>query len=69
MMAYRSEAEEELGDLEENLQQLTMDILDMITNEVPMHYQCHTTGVSRHFSSLLRRVSQAITSYHEHQEY
>ena len=64
MMVYCSEAEEELGDIEENLQQLTMDILDMITNEVPMRYQCHTTGVSGRFSRLLCRVAQAITCYH-----
>ena len=65
MMVYHSEAEEELGDIEENLQQLTVGIPDMTTNEVPRHYQCHTTGVSRWFSRLLRRVAQAIACYHE----
>ena len=66
MMAYRSEAEEELGDLEEKMQQLTMDIPDMTTDEVPRHYQHHTTGVFGWFSRLLRRVAQAIVCYHEH---
>ena len=38
MMDYWSEAEEELGDLEENLQQLNVGIPDMTTDEVPKHY-------------------------------
>ena len=66
MMAYLSKAKEELRDLEENLQQLTVDILDITIDEVPRNYQRHTIGVSRWFSILLRRVSQAIACYHEH---
>ena len=68
MMVYHSEAEEELGDIEENLQQLAVDIPNMTTYEVPRHYQCHTTGVSRRFSRILRRVSQDIAYYYEHHE-
>ena len=65
-MLYRSEVDEELRDLEENLQHLTVGIPDMTTDEVPRHYQHHTTGVSEWFSRLLHRVAQDIACYHEH---
>ena len=68
MMVYRFEAKEEIIDLEENLQHLTMGIPSMTTDDVPRHYQCHTVGVSRRFSRLLHRVAQAIACYHEHHE-
>ena len=60
MILYRFEADEELKDLEENLQRLTVGIPDVTTNEVPRNYQCHTAGVFGRFSRLLRRVAQAI---------
>ena len=63
MMVYHSEAEEELGDVEEKLQCLTMGIPDVATDRVPRHYQWHTMGVSEWFSSLLHRVAQAIACY------
>ena len=65
MMLYRFEADEELGDLENNLQNFTVGIPDMTTDKVPRRYQRHTTGVSGQFSRLLRRVAQAIACYHE----
>ena len=68
MMLYHSEADEELRDLKENLQHLTVGIPDMTTDDIPRHYQCHTTCVSGWFSRLLRRVAQAIACYHEHHE-
>ena len=68
MMVYRSIAEEELEDIEENIPHLTVGILDMTTDEVPRRYQRHTTGVSGQFSRLLHRVAQAIACYHEHHE-
>ena len=68
MMLYRSEADEELRYLEENLQRLTVGILDMTTDEVPRCYQRHTAGVSGRFSRILCRVAQAIACYHEHHE-
>ena len=46
MILYRFEVDEELVYLKENLQCLTLGSLDMTTNEVPRHYQCHTAGVS-----------------------
>ena len=66
MMVYRSKADEELEYLKEKLHRWTMGIPDMTTDEVPRHYQCHTTGVSGQFSRLLYRVAQAIMCYHEH---
>ena len=63
MMVYCSEAEEELGDVEENLQHLTVGIPNVATDKVPRHYQHHTVGVSEQFSRLLHRVAQAITCY------
>ena len=68
MMVYRSKAEEDLGDLEENLQHLTVGILDVATNRVPGHYQCHTVGVSKWFSRLLRRVAQVVACYDAQKE-
>ena len=68
MVVYHSEANEELGDIEENLQHLTVGILDMTTDEVPRRYQRHTAGVSGRFSSILCRVAQSIACYHEHHE-
>ena len=68
MMAYHSEAKEELGYLEEKLQRLTMGIPDMTTDEVPRRYQRHTTGVFGWFLGILQRVAQAIACYHEHHE-
>ena len=68
MMVYHSEANEDLGDLEENLQCLTLGIPDVTTDDLPKHYQCHTIGVSGWFSKLIHRVAQAIACYHEHHE-
>ena len=38
MMLYRSKAEEELRDIEENLQHLTVGIPNMTIDEVPRRY-------------------------------
>ena len=63
MMVYRSEVEEELGYVEENLQHLTMGIPNVATDRVPGHYQHHTIGVFERFSRLVHRVAQAIACY------
>ena len=68
MMLYYYEADEELRDLKENLQHLTVGIPVMTTDEVPRRCQCHTVGVSGWSSRRLRRVAQAIACYHEHHE-
>ena len=67
-MVYHSEAKEELGDVEENLQHLTVGILDVAIDKVPKRYQHHTIGVSERFARLLRRVAQAIACYDAKQE-
>jgi hypothetical protein len=36
--------------VEQNLEGLTMNILDMAIGEIPRHYQCHTMGVSESIS-------------------
>ena len=68
MMVYHSEAEEELVDVEEKLQHLTVGIPDVATDRVPRRYQCHTVGVSEQFARLLRKVAQAIACYDAQQE-
>ena len=68
MMVYHSKAEEDLGDVEENLQCFTVGIPDIATDRVPRCYQHHTMGVSEWFSRLLHRVAQAIACYDAQQE-
>ena len=68
MMVYRSEAEQELVDVEENVQHLTVGIPDVATYKVPRHYQCHIMGISEWFVRLLHRVAHAIACYDAQQE-
>ena len=55
-----------MGDLEENLDMLTLDIPNASIDDLPMRYQRHTVGVLGHFSPLLHRVVQVVICYHEH---
>ena len=66
MVVHRSEADEELKDIEENLQHLIVGIPDVSTDYLPRHYQRHTAGVSGRFARLLHRVAQAVMCYHDH---
>ena len=54
------------GELEENLESLTLDILDADIDDLPMRYHRSTTGVPGRFSRVLRRVARAVMCYHEH---
>ena len=54
------------GELEENLERLTLDILDADIDDLSMRYQRSTVGVLGRFSRLLRRVAQVVMCYHEH---
>ena len=54
------------GELEENLERLTLDIPDVDIDDLPTRYQRSTTGVPGRFSRLLRRVARAVMCYHEH---
>ena len=53
------------GELEENLERLTLDIPDADIDDLPMRYQRSTSRVPGRFSRLLRRVAQAVMCYHE----
>ena len=55
------------GELEENLERLTLDIPDANIDDLPMRYQRSTVGVPGRLSRLLHRVkAQAMMCYHEH---
>ena len=54
------------GELEENLERLTLDILDVDIDDILTRYQISTVGVPGRFRRLLRRVAQAVMFYHEH---
>ena len=58
--------DDELMDLEENLDRLTLDILDVAIDDLPRRFQRHTAVVSGRFSFLLCRVARAIMCYPEH---
>ena len=51
--------------MEQKLEGLMADIPDMLIEEVPRRYQCHTIGVSDSLSWLLRWVARAVVCYHE----
>ena len=54
------------GELEDNLERLTLDIPDDDIDDLPTRYQRSTMGVPGRFSRLLRRVARAVMCYHEH---
>ena len=56
MVVHLSEEDEELRDIEENMQLLTVGIPNVSIDDLPRHYQCHTVGVSGQFVRLLHRV-------------
>ena len=49
------------GELEENLESLTLDIPDASIDDLPLRYQRPTVGVPGRFSRLLHRVARAVT--------
>ena len=53
-------------ELEENLERLTLDILDAAIDDLQIRYQRSTTGVLGRFSRLLCRVARAVMCYHKH---
>ena len=54
------------GELEENLERLTLDIPNASIDSLPLRYQRPTSGVLGRFSRLLRRVARVVMCYHEH---
>ena len=53
-------------ELEDNLERLTLDILDADIDDLPTRYQRSMVGVLGRFSRLLRRVAREVMCYHEH---
>jgi hypothetical protein len=51
--------------IDQNLEGLTIDVLDISIDEISRHYQCHTMGVSSSLSRLLHRVAQEFVCYCE----
>jgi hypothetical protein len=49
--------------IEKNLEGLTMNIHDVMVDELPRHYQCHTVGVSASIGRLLYKVAHAVVCY------
>ena len=52
------------GELEENLERLTLDIPDSSIDDLPLRYQRPTVGVPGRFSRMLCRVARAFIYYH-----
>ena len=57
---------ETLAQLQDQIEGLTLGILDVWIAELPMRLQCHTTGVLSRWMRLLRMIAQAVTCYHQH---
>ena len=57
---------DEMTELEYNLNRLTLDIQNILVDDLPRTYQRHTMGVSGHFGCFLCRVARTIMCYHEH---
>ena len=55
-----------IGELEENLERLTLDIPDASIDDLPLRYQRPIAGVPGHFSKLLHRVARVMMCYHEY---
>ena len=54
------------GELDENLERLTLDILDASIDDLPLRYHRPTAGVPGYFGRLLHRVARVVMCYHEH---
>ena len=57
------------GELEENLERLTLDIPDADIDDLPTRYQRSMLGVPGRLSRLLCRVARAVMCYHEHHKW
>jgi hypothetical protein len=61
----RGLAVEDLEKIEHNLEGLTMDIPEIIVDELPQRYQCHIVGISASIGQFFRRVAWVVVFYHE----
>ena len=64
--ALGHKGDDELTELDENLNGLTLDIPNASIDDLPRRYQRHTIVVSGRFSRMLWRVARDIMCYHEH---
>jgi len=55
----------DLEAIEHNLEGLTMNIPDIMVDELPHRYQHHTVGISTSIGQLLHRVAWAVVCYNE----
>lgn len=55
-----------LTELEQNLESLTLDILDAGMDDIPLRYQRHAVGVPGPLRRLLHWVACVVVFYHEH---
>jgi hypothetical protein len=51
--------------VEQNLEELTAEVPDIVIGEILRRYEHHTMGVSKSLSRLLRRVARAVVCYRE----
>lgn len=55
-----------LAVLQDQIEGLTLGIQDVMTDELPLRLQRHTTGVPSCWTRLLHMIVQAVTCYHQH---
>ena len=55
-----------LSALQDQIEGLSLGILDVRTDELPLMLQRQTTGVPSRWTRLLCMIVQAVTCYHEH---
>jgi len=54
-----------LAVLQDQIKGLTLDILDVRTDELPLRLQHHTTSVLSRWTRLLCMIAQVVSSYHQ----
>ena len=63
---FMPQGDDIIGEVEDNLERLTLDIPDVGIDDLPTRYQRSTVGVPGRFNKLLRRVVRAVMCYHKH---
>ena len=57
---------ETLAELHDHIEGLTLGIVNVWIEELPMRLQCHTIGVPSRWMRLLCMIAQVVMCYHEH---
>ena len=63
---FMPQGDDIIGELEGNLERLTLDIPDADIDDLLTRYQRSTVGLLCQFSRLLHRVARVVMFYHEH---